>query len=38
MIRDYIEKSKFLSKKYNFLLENISEEDNPYIVKFFIKD
>ena len=38
MIREYIEKSDFLSKKYNYLLENISEEDNPYIVKFFIKD
>ena len=38
MIREFIENSKYLSEKYKNLLENISEEDNPYIVKFFIKD
>ena len=37
-IHRFIEDSKYLSEKYKDLLENISEDDNPYIVKYFIKD
>ena len=37
-IHQFIEHSKYLSEKYKDLLENISEDDNPYIVKYFIKD
>ena len=37
-IRQFIENSKYLSEKYKNILKNISEDDNPYIVKYFIKD
>ena len=30
--------SKNLSEKYKVNIENISEDDNPYIIKYFIKD
>ena len=33
-----IKNSKYLSEKYRHILENISEDDNPYIVKYFMKD